>query len=125
MISIDLSDRTPPYQQIRAAVLAAIGTGELNPGDRLPTVRQLAGDLGLAPGTVLRAYAELEEDGLIDSRGRRGTFVRDRPPVAADGQRGPLAAAARRFVEESERLGVDAGAAMAAVASVLANRSAR
>ena len=84
MIRIDLSDRTPPYQQIRAAVLAALATGDLRPGDRLPTVRQLAGDLGVAPGTVQRAYAELEEDGALESRGRRGTFARapERVPSA-------------------------------------------
>ncbi|MFY9720347.1 MAG: GntR family transcriptional regulator [Candidatus Cybelea sp.] len=52
-----------------------IERGELRAGDALPTVRQLAGDLGVAPNTVARAYAELQEEGLVTSNGRRGTRV--------------------------------------------------
>jgi len=122
-IRIDLSARTPPYQQLRAAILAAIGTGELAPGDRLPTVRQLAGDLGVAPGTVQRAYAELEADGAVESRGRRGTFVRG-APTAAGAARGALEEAAQRFVAEAGRLGADPRSAIEAVAEALARRPA-
>ncbi len=120
MIRIDLSDRTPPYQQIRAAVLTALATGELRPGDRLPTVRQLAGDLGVAPGTVQRAYAELEEDGALESRGRRGTFART--PTVSAASSPSLSAAAQHFVEEVDRLGVGPAEAIAAIASLLASR---
>ena len=123
MIRIDLSDRTPPYQQIRAAVLAALATGDLRPGDRLPTVRQLAGDLGVAPGTVQRAYAELEEDGALESRGRRGTFART-PTGASVGASPSLSAAAQHFVEEVDRLGVRPAEAIAEIASLLASRPA-
>jgi len=122
-IRIDLSERTPPYQQLRAAILAAIGTRELRPGDRLPTVRQLAGDLGIAPGTVQRAYAELEADGVLASRGRRGTFVSDAPAADAKGS-GPLADAAQRFAAAAERLGVDPRTSIEAVAAALASRAA-
>jgi GntR family transcriptional regulator len=64
-----------PFQQIMDQLRRLIEHGELRAGDALPTVRQLAGDLGVAPNTVARAYAELQEEGLITSDGRRGTRV--------------------------------------------------
>ncbi len=64
-----------PFQQVMDQFRDLIERGELLPGDRLPTVRQLAGDLGVAPNTVARAYAELEEEGLLTCDGRRGTHV--------------------------------------------------
>jgi GntR family transcriptional regulator len=68
-----------------------IEEGELVPGDQLPPVRRLAADLGLAPGTVARAYKELEQDGLVLTAGRRGTVVAD--------QHAEVSADARRHVE--------------------------
>lgn len=76
MITVDDSNPTPPFEQIRSQLSAQIMIGVLADGDRLPSVRQLAGDLGLAPGTVARAYATLEADGLIESRRGAGTRVR-------------------------------------------------
>jgi GntR family transcriptional regulator len=64
-----------PFQQIMDQFRSLIERGELRPGDTLPTVRQLAGDLGVAPNTVARAYAELKAEGLLTSEGRRGTRV--------------------------------------------------
>jgi GntR family transcriptional regulator len=64
-----------PFQQIMDQLRSLIECGELRAGDTLPTVRQLAGDLGVAPNTVARAYAELQEQGLVTSDGRRGTWV--------------------------------------------------
>lgn len=64
-----------PFQQIMDQFRSLIERGELRAGDTLPTVRQLAGDLGVAPNTVARAYAELQEEGLVISDGRRGTRV--------------------------------------------------
>ncbi len=64
-----------PFQQIMDQFRSLIERGELRAGDSLPTVRQLAGDLGVAPNTVARAYAELQEEGLLTSAGRRGTRV--------------------------------------------------
>ncbi len=64
-----------PFQQIMDQFRSLIERGELRAGDALPTVRQLAGDLGVAPNTVARAYAELQEEGLVTSNGRRGTRV--------------------------------------------------
>jgi DNA-binding transcriptional regulator YhcF (GntR family) len=72
---VDHDAREPPFEQLRTQVAAMIATGELEPGSKLPTVRQLARDLGLAVNTVARAYPELEVDQMISTQGRRGTFV--------------------------------------------------
>ena len=91
--------------------------GVLTVGQRLPTVRQLARDLALAPGTVARGYQLLESDGVIETRGRRGSFVaagKARQPEGAHAQ-AALTAAARRYLAEAQRLGVSVAAALAAV----------
>ena len=74
-ISVDPVSVTPPYEQVRTQIEALIRAGELARGTRLPTVRQLSLDLGLAVNTVARAYKELEADHLVETRGRNGTFV--------------------------------------------------
>jgi DNA-binding transcriptional regulator YhcF (GntR family) len=75
MFTIDATASTPPYEQIRAQIAGHFDSGELPPGDRLPTVRRLADDLGVAANTVARAYRELEQVGVIETRGRGGSFV--------------------------------------------------
>ncbi|QIG43012.1 GntR family transcriptional regulator [Nocardioides anomalus] len=85
-LSVDPADPTPPYEQLRRQLLDLVGTGALAPGDRLPPLRQLAGDLGLAVGTVARTYRELEAAGVLTSRRGGGTRVTDqarRLPEAA------------------------------------------
>ncbi|MEV8444194.1 GntR family transcriptional regulator [Actinosynnema sp. NPDC051121] len=82
MISIDPASSVPPYEQVRSQFARRITDRDLAVGTRLPTVRALAADLGLAVNTVARAYRELEEAGLIETRGRAGTVV------SAAGQRG-------------------------------------
>jgi GntR family transcriptional regulator len=72
---VDLVDGTPPFEQIRRQVVAHVASGLLSPGDRLPTIRALATDLGLAAGTVARAYKELEADGVVVTQRRAGTVV--------------------------------------------------
>lgn len=74
-LHVDVTSSVPPFEQIRAQISGHIATGELRPGDRLPTVRDLASDLGIAVGTVQRAYRELEAQGVIVSRRRHGTTV--------------------------------------------------
>ena len=73
-------DGGPPYRQLLESVRRMIEGGSLLPGDRIPPVRTLAGQLDLAPNTVARAYRELEDGGWIEGRGRAGTFVADRLP---------------------------------------------
>ncbi|MEU4605906.1 GntR family transcriptional regulator [Kribbella sp. NPDC023972] len=74
-ITVDPVAATPPYEQVRAQIEGLIRAGQLARGTRLPTVRQLSLDLGLAVNTVARAYKELEADRLVETRGRNGTFV--------------------------------------------------
>lgn len=97
------------YGELRERVTAQVESGELRPGDRLPTVRALAAELGLAVNTVARAYRELEQDGLVVGRGRAGTFVADADDARA------AKAAARDFVARARALDVDVDAAVALV----------
>ncbi len=72
---IDLKSGVPFYRQIIEQVRFAIARGVLKPGDRLPTVRQLAVDLSINPNTVVRAYREMEIEGVLDTQQGSGTFV--------------------------------------------------
>lgn len=74
-VRIDDTSATVIYEQIIHQIKEAIATTRLQPGSRLPTVRELADDLGIAPGTVARAYSQLEEAGILVTDGARGTFV--------------------------------------------------
>ena len=74
-IVLDLKSGVPIYRQIIDGVKSAMATGTLAPGDRLPTVRQLAVDLSVNPNTVSRAYTELELTGLVETHMGSGTFV--------------------------------------------------
>src|SRR5258706_4913612 len=74
-LTVDAGSPVPPYEQVRTQIAAQARAGELAAGTRLPTVRQLAGELGLAVNTVARAYRELEQAKLVETRGRHGTFV--------------------------------------------------
>ncbi|MBN2325774.1 MAG: GntR family transcriptional regulator [Candidatus Omnitrophica bacterium] len=80
MFLIDSKSGVPFYRQIIEQVKFAIGRGELQPGDRLPTVRQLAVDLSINLNTVIRAYRELEIEGMLDTQQGSGTFVSSRKP---------------------------------------------
>ena len=108
---VDPNSLTPPSQQIVAAVLDAIATGALGPGDRLPSVRGLAAQALVNPNTVTKAYRDLEHLGATAGRNGAGVFVTDAGPDVAralrlkqtlDGLRQALAAA--------RRAGHDAGA---------------
>jgi DNA-binding transcriptional regulator YhcF (GntR family) len=88
MITVDAASAEPPYEQIRAQIAAQAASGALSPGTRLPAVRRLAADLGLAANTVARAYRELERAGVVATHGRNGTVV------AAPSAAGPTPAAA-------------------------------
>ncbi len=109
----------PPYEQLRMQVIEGVRTGALSPGDKLPTVRRLAADLGLAPNTVARAYRELEQDKVIETRGRLGSFI------AATGdathQQAQLAAVA--YAERVRALGLPTDEALEIVRTALGIRS--
>ena len=83
-IQIDVKSGVPFYRQIIDQVRAAMATESIGPGDRLPTVRQLAVDLSINPNTVSRAYTELELTGLVETQMGSGTFVGDRKVTPDD-----------------------------------------
>lgn len=92
-LELDPASSVPPYEQLRSSVARQVADGTLVAGTRLPTVRALAVELGLAANTVAKAYRALEADGVIETRGRAGTFV------ASTGLTG--------IAEEVERLAAD------------------
>jgi DNA-binding transcriptional regulator YhcF (GntR family) len=98
VLPLDPSSAVAPYEQLRTQIAGRAARGDLPAGTRLPTVRALAEQLGLAPGTVARAYRELEADRVIETQGRRGTFVAGQqlPSDAVDVARA-YAVAARRL----------------------------
>jgi GntR family transcriptional regulator len=82
IVSIDPRDATPIYAQLERGFRAAIAAGRLGPGDQLPTVRQLAVDLRINANTVARVYAELEREGVIETRRGVGSFISATPAQA-------------------------------------------
>jgi DNA-binding transcriptional regulator YhcF (GntR family) len=102
-ISVDPAGSEPPYEQVKNQIEALIRSGDLAQGTRLPTVRGLAGDLGLAANTVARAYKELEADRLVRTEGRNGTFVLASRSQVDDEQ---ARAAAEAFARAARRAGL-------------------
>lgn len=101
LITVDQGSPEPPYAQVREGLRALVDSGDLAPGARLPTVRALAEDLGIAVNTVARAYRELEGLGVIETRGRSGSVV------TGGGVARTAREAAHAYVERLRALGVD------------------
>jgi DNA-binding transcriptional regulator YhcF (GntR family) len=102
LIPLDLGAADPPYEQLRRQIATRAADGELPPGTRLPTVRALAAELGLAVNTVAKTYRALETDGVVITEGRRGTFVAS-GDAAGKTEAGEAAAA---YVAVARRLGL-------------------
>ncbi|HET9655614.1 MAG TPA: GntR family transcriptional regulator [Kineosporiaceae bacterium] len=119
LISIDTSCAVPPFEQVRAQLAAGVSSGALVAGTRLPTVRALADELGLAVNTVARAYRELEAAGLVETRGRGGTVV----TAAGDRSRERLQVAAQRYAALAHDLGVPLEEALGLVRAALQVRA--
>jgi DNA-binding transcriptional regulator YhcF (GntR family) len=115
MIIIDAASPVPPFEQLRAQLARQIQDRTLAVGARLPTIRHLATDLGLAVNTVGRAYRELEEAGLIETRGRAGSYV------SAAGEEGRERArrAAADYAAVIASVGLDPGEALRIVQAAL------
>jgi GntR family transcriptional regulator len=108
IVSIDPRDATPIYAQLERALRAAIATGRLQPGDQLPTVRQLAVELKVNANTVARVYAELERADVIETRRGVGSFVGagGRAEARSAGEKAKrLRAFATHMLSEAERSG--------------------
>ncbi|BCJ69076.1 GntR family transcriptional regulator [Polymorphospora rubra] len=114
-VTVDTSSPVAPYEQVRAGIAELAATGRLAAGTRLPTVRRLAEDLGLAANTVARAYRELEQAGLVETRGRHGTFV----TAQAGGVPDEARRAAADYAALTRRLGLPPDQALALVAAAL------
>ena len=88
IVRVDTAGHEPPYEQVRRQIAEGAASGTLAAGHKLPTVRQLATDLGLAANTVAKAYRALEGDGVIETHGRRGTFIASRKITDAQAESG-------------------------------------
>ncbi|WP_395244710.1 GntR family transcriptional regulator [Agromyces sp. MMS24-K17] len=112
---IDPESDVSLVEQLRAQVVEAVKDGALGPGTKLPTVRGLADQLGTAPWTVARAYRALEVDGVIETRGRSGTFI----ALHGDQAHRKVQEAAAEFAALARRLGVPPDDALDAVDAAL------
>ncbi len=115
--SIQLQPNTQPalYEQLRLQIMTLARSGKLPSGARLPTVRALAADLGIAPHTVARAYKELEAGGAIVTRGKQGSYIAD----TGDVTREQAERAAVDYVRAARSLGFSDDEAVAMVEQVL------
>jgi len=118
MLQLDPGSGVPPFEQLREHLLDRIRSGELAGGAKLPTVRGLASKLDLAPNTVARAYRELELAGVLETRGRNGTFV----ALSDDPLQRQAEQAAQSFVDQMTVLGVDAQRAAHLIERAFASR---
>lgn len=116
VLAIDQGSAVPPYEQLRSQLADQIGSGALPVGTRLPTVRRLAADLGLAVNTVARGYRELEAGGLVQTRGRAGTYVH-----TADAARAQAEAAARIYAKTIRSTGISIDDAVELLRTVAAS----
>jgi GntR family transcriptional regulator len=115
ILSVDPNRALPVYEQVREQIKRMVAAGTLRAGTRLPTIRQLAADLGLAKGTIARAYELLETDAVIQSNGRKGTVVLEMTTASKQDQTAGLDAAAESLVVIARQLGTDEASAVAAL----------
>lgn len=98
---------TAAYAQIVQQVRDAVLLGHLVIGDQLPTAREVVAQTGINPNTVLKAYRQLDAEGLVETRSGSGTFVTAVPERVVDGDGSPLAAPLRGWLTEAKRSGLD------------------
>jgi GntR family transcriptional regulator len=109
----------PPYVQIVEQVRGALLSGLLLPGDQLPTVKEVVGSLAINPNTVLKAYRELEREGLVEGRQGVGTFVTRRPDGPSPSDQAALKRTLATWVAKAQRAGLADGDIESMVRSVL------
>ena len=115
----------PSYLQVVQQVEQALRLGHLQPGDQLPTVKQVVGELAINPNTVFKAYRELENLGLVEGRQGVGTFVLRRPQGPPPSTLVRLARSLDRWITSARSEGLDDAAIEALVRSVLQDRTER
>ena len=104
---IDGRSAVPPYLQIVQQARQALRMGVLDVGDKLPTVREVVAATAVNPNTVLKAYRDLEREGLVQARAGHGTFVLARPPGPPPGTHSRLGRSLARWVREAREAGLD------------------
>ena len=104
---IDGRSAVPPYLQIVQQARQALRMGVLDVGDQLPTVREVVAATAVNPNTVLKAYRDLEREGLVQARAGHGTFVLARPPGPPPGTHSRLGRSLARWVREAREAGLD------------------
>ncbi len=104
---VDGRSGVPPYLQIVQQVRQALRMGVLAVGDQLPSVREVVAVTVVNPNTVLKAYRDLEREGLVEARAGLGTFVRSRPPGPPPGTHSRLGRSLARWVHEARDAGLD------------------
>jgi DNA-binding transcriptional regulator YhcF (GntR family) len=114
-IAVDLESSVPPYEQVRVQMIDAVASGSVVAGTKLPTVRALAGALGIAPNTVARSYRELERDAVIETRGRAGSFI----AASGDATQRQAQEAAAAFAARIRQLRLDPAEALELVRAAL------
>ncbi|OKL50418.1 GntR family transcriptional regulator [Boudabousia marimammalium] len=117
-LQISSTDATPPYEQLYQQIAAGIHAGTLPEGSRLPTVRAVAADLGIAPGTVMRTYSLLAEAGLIISKRGRGSVVAAGAQAPEQNQQ-ILEGLAADYARNATALGVDEETALQLITAAL------
>jgi len=109
MISFRVDGRSgvPPYLQLVQQVRQALRMGVLDVGDQLPTVREVVAAVAVNPNTVLKAYRDLEREGLVQARAGQGTFVASLPPGPPPGTHSRLGRSLAHWVREARESGLD------------------
>jgi DNA-binding transcriptional regulator YhcF (GntR family) len=113
---VDPASSDPPFRQLKSQIVEAVTRGTLTPGTRMPAVRKLADEVGVSTATAAKVYRELEEAGVLEGRGRSGTFV-----AAADLSAAVLARAAEEFSERASGAGFGIDDAVDAVRNAFRN----
>ena len=116
---LDTRSGVPTYLQLVQQVKHALRIGILQPGDQLPTVKEVVGRLAINPNTVLKAYRELDREGLVEARRGQGTFVSLELPAAEPGDYTALRSALLRWIERARAAGLDEESINALVAATL------
>jgi GntR family transcriptional regulator len=122
-LELDKKSPVPFYRQIVDLVLAGISTGNISPGDRLPTIRDLAVNLEVNPNTVVKAYSQLDALGVLDTQQGTGVFVKAQPAwtLTADDRRRAVETICRDFVGRAQMLGIQAADLIAYLQNMFPN----
>ena len=121
---LDPKSGVPVYRQIQDLIRYGIASGLLNAGEQLPTVRALAVELSVNPNTVIKAYSELEREGVLTTEQGSGTFVAAQPPTALseENRRAKLQSLCLEFLGQAARYGFSSEDVLRAIQAIMKRR---